>query len=228
MKKTILIFLLTVFINAQEYSIIKKRNILAIQKLIKAEELVAKNLEKYIAKNYGLPSNISDLVPAKLLKSTPVNINIDFKNKAKLQLKYSLLNSDSKEYKNTIYDSDYYRTRTRVKDTNTSNPYVQILIKDEKAITFLDTNSTDSPSPCPTSANKICNIDENTFRWYKDSTHWIEYSKLNYKSKAVSISDDSMKNNPKVKDDLSFGTRIFVRNPRKIYMKTPNGVKELK
>ena len=234
MIKAILIFVGTcISLNANP-NILKHKNVLYVQNLIKKEEKIALEYENYLLNEFKIPRTIADLMISKYLGENfdvknPLGENIEFKtNKT---LKYALTRDVKIEkYLRALYYRDVYRYRTSVKEVLPyTDSYIAITLKDEKAKTIfniLDTGNTISKT-CENVTNAYCNKNEISLRWIGSSaSDWIEYDKEEFNLGNVTVSNKSMLNNTKL-NSLAVGRYIYVQNSVRYIKLINNEIKEV-
>ncbi|UTJ06661.1 hypothetical protein [Arcobacter roscoffensis] len=233
MIKAILILLgACISLNANP-NILKHKNVLYVQNLIKKEEKIALAYENYLLNEFKIPSSISDLMTSKYLGENfdvknPLGENIEFK--ANKTLKYALIRKGLPHHLRALYYRDVYRNRTSVRVVLPySDSYITISLKDEKAKTIfnlLDTGNTISKT-CENVTNAYCNKNEISLRWIDSSaSDWIEYDKEEFNLGNVTVSNKSMLNNTKL-NSLAVGRYIYVQNSVRYIKLINNEIKEV-
>jgi hypothetical protein len=227
MKKLITSSFFIISLYANEDLTAQKQNTLYVQNLIKIEENISKNFEKYILTEFKLPT-ITELIDDNYLGSNfsvqnRMGDDIDFSNVNTLRLKY-LITKD--EYNNTdnftiqLYNRDLYRNNTTVnfivdtvnKKIDLTQSYVEMKLQSNEAKTVFDLlkNNNTIQKVCSSSlVNTYCNNNNKSIRWYTSSSQWIEYSKKVFNKGNIILSNSSLLTDTKLQD-LIIGAYIFI------------------
>lgn len=215
MKNILFTFILFGSILMANSNIIQAQNVLTIQNIVQNEEDIATNFEKYLLREYKLPS-IDDLVNDEYLgknfsKKNIFGLDIDFLEVENLKIKYAIT-KDVPKYVIQLYDRDLYRYSTQVY-TSENSKYVLMKLKTTKAQNIfellksgfvIETTCTDDLS------QKYCNKNDKTLRWYELNSNWIEYDKEDLQGD-VTISSEILLSNVKL-NSLRIGSFIYVLN----------------
>jgi hypothetical protein len=234
-KKLLITICLFVSSHAVDNLTAQKQNALYVQNLIEIEENIAKNFEKYILTEFKIPA-LSDLIDDDYLGSNFSTSNImgstiAFEDTKNLKIKYAVTkdayrekanSSSSENYIVQLYNRDLYRSLTSVYyDSSTiSNSYVQIILQSDEAKTIFDLlkSGLSIEKECTsTSVSTYCNNANNskTFRWYNESSKWIEYDKAKFNKGDISTSMTVTELQSETKiSDLAVGSYIFISSER--------------
>lgn len=244
--KILLILFLSFFSLFAQNNVIKYKNALAINELIKAEEKIALNYEKYLLTELKKPSSLNDLIDDKYLGSNfsvknpfgSSSINFISINDMKLKFLVTKVSKDSYIYK--LYTRDLNRDRTNATTTvgeddltKESKFYIKFELKSKVAQNILKIlndgytilNNSDCKNSAISKVNKYCDYSEQVFRWYNSSSKWVEYDKEKLNHTNVTIQDASLINES-ILDDQVVGTFIYVQNGNK-FLQLVDGEKRL-
>ncbi len=231
-KFVFILFLSVISSYSEEILNSQKQNTLYIQNLIEIEEKIAKNFEKYLLREFKIPT-INNLVNDEYLGSnfSLLNLmgdNIDFKDSLNLQIKYSIRKTEfiiAQDYITLLYNRDLYRDYTTVTYEINNNKidltksYVEFKLKSPEANTIykLLKNGNEIDKTCSaTLISKYCNNDKNSIRWYNASSNWIEYNKKDFNNGNITISSESIISSDVIKlRELKVGSYIFIKDKTK-------------
>lgn len=233
MKKLVFIFLFfSIFLFGDEAQIVKQKNVLSVQNLIKREELIAEAFEKYLLTEFKIPAlnllNSANYLGTNFDFTNNMGDYIDYFDSSNLKLKFAI----KKPYQNYVYDlyvRDLYRSYTSAvvnktdEEINTVTSYIALKIQSEEAQNIYNlliaANTILSTCSVP-KALTYCSKNKEYIRWYNDDLDWIEYSKKEMNNGNVTVSNISIFTTDVNKlNELPVGTLIHVENKGK-YIKT--------
>jgi hypothetical protein len=240
MIRNIYVYLIfIVCLNADDNLLAQKQNTLYVQNLIKIEENITKNFEKYILTEFKLPT-IVDLIDDNYLGSNfsvenRMGVDIDFLSTTELKIKYLITKDeyrDSDKYITQLYNRDVYRDLTTVYFERESNlkvdftkSYVEMKLESDEAKTIfllLKDGNVINKECSSILVNVYCNNNQKTIRWYNATSQWIEYSKKEFNNGNIttSMGVSALMNEAKI-SDLAVGSYIFIKDISK-YVKLVN------
>lgn len=221
MIKVLFILITTfIFLHGKDELLLKQRNVLYVQNLIKIEEKIAENFEKYILAEFSIPT-LDDLINDNYLGSNfSVNnimgSDIAFKNVSSLQLKYAVTNSVA-NYVKELYNRSLYRNNTNAVPLNS---YVGIILQSSEGKNIFEllnslAETENFTKECTVDLkNSFCNNNLRTIRWYDNLSGWIEFDKKDLFQGNVTVKNALMLSDPKI-NNLSVGSYIYIENSSK-------------
>lgn len=225
MKILLILISSFIFLSAKDGLLLKQKNALYVQNLIKLEEDIAKSYEKYILTEFSIPT-LEKLINNNYLGSNfsvknAMGNNIAFKDALNLQIKYAVTKS-FESYVKSLYNRNLYRDRTSVYEDidDINNSYIEILLQSDEAkniFEILNSLALDEGfvKECRDDLKKMfCNNNFRTIRWYDSVSDWIEFDKKDLYKGNVTVKNSSMLNDPKI-DKLSVGSYIYIENSSK-------------
>lgn len=228
MKQLFILFLFINFLFANENNIVKYKNALLVDKLIKQEEKIALACEKYILNELEIPT-IDDLTDLNYLgnnfsKKNTFGDEITFKDNKKLYLQYAITKKAEK-YINDLYKRDLHRSRTFVvHNENLDQSYIEITLEDKRAkklYLLLQDYSIDKTCNDINTKNKFCNHNQDSLRFYDENSNWIEFDKDRLFDGNVTVNNELILKKENF-INLKVGSYIYLENTAK-YIKFPDG-----
>ena len=221
-KTILLIIFLTLSSFAVDNLRAQQQDVLYVQTLIEKEETIAKNFEKYLLREFEIPTiaqlQTDDYLGTNFSLGNRMGVSIDFNTSNSLEIKYAITKSEytneksEKKYLVDLYNRDLYRDNTYViLNNDTSSSHIEIKLKSLEAKNIFNILTKENKKielSCKSNLKNVyCNNDEKTIRWYDDSSNWIEYSKKEFKDGNVNISSPMSKEKRK---ELKVGSHIFL------------------
>lgn len=223
MKKLYLLIFLITFLSAKDSLKTQQKNVLYVQNLIKREESIAKEPEKYILENFKIPTleelKTDTYLGVNFPLENKMGDTLGFKDSSKLQLKYAITKS-FKNYVSQLYKRDLYRDKTSVSPSS----YTQILLKSKEAKNLYkiikNAGTTLKKDDCTTetslkSSYCIDNKREDIIRYFDANSKWIDYDKKEFENGNVTVNDINITN----LSNLSVGVFIYT-SANETYIKT--------
>lgn len=231
MKRFLVLLFFPFILVANSPLVVTQQNVLNVQNMIKLEEKIAQAYEKYLLEELTIPT-MDNLIDDKYLGSnfSLVNIfsdeNIGFKSASNMQIKYALKNANLEGYMKDLYNRDLYRLYTSAfEGSDYANSHTTIVLQSNKAKTIhniLASSHTIQADCTGLLSDTYCKRNENTIRWYDDSSNWIEYDMENFESGNVTLSSVIVLYNTRL-NNLKTGVYIYVNNGFK-YIKLPSSI----